>query len=84
MRRRLRQQKPRLELEQAEADAAREEWISLNPNKKVPTLVGREPQIAEAKAEVKSAEARLDAGAAGFATHARADAVQRSCSRGHD
>lgn len=48
-----------LELEQAEADAAREEWISLNPNKKVPTLVGREPQIAEAKAEVKSAEARL-------------------------
>ena len=48
-----------LELEQAEADAAREEWITLNPNKQVPTLVGREPQIAEAKAEVKAAEARL-------------------------
>ena len=48
-----------LELEQAEADAAREEWITLNPNQQVPTLVGREPQIAEAKAEVKAAEARL-------------------------
>ncbi len=48
-----------LELEMAEAAAAREEWITLNPNKKVPTLVGREPQIAEAKAEVKAAEARL-------------------------
>ena len=51
--------KTNLELEMAEAEAAREEWIALNPNKKVPTLVGREPQIAEAQAEVKAAEARL-------------------------
>lgn len=51
--------KTTLELERAEADAAREEWIALNANEKVPTLVGREPQIAEAKAEVKAAEARL-------------------------
>ena len=51
--------KTTLELEMAEADAAREEWFALNPNKKVPTLVGREPQITEAKAEVKAAEARL-------------------------
>ncbi len=48
-----------LELERAEAEAAREEWLALNPNKKVPTLVGREPQIAEAYAQVKAAKARL-------------------------
>ncbi len=48
-----------LKLEIAEADAAREEWLELNPDEPVPTLVGREPQITEAKAEVKAAEARL-------------------------
>ena len=51
--------KTQLKLEMAEAEAAREEWVTLNPEKPVPTLVGREPQIAEAKAEVKAAEARL-------------------------
>ena len=48
-----------LELEMAEADASREEWLDLYPNQSVPTLVGHEPQIAEAKAEVKATEARL-------------------------
>jgi RND family efflux transporter MFP subunit len=48
-----------LELEMAEAEAAREEWRALNPGKPLPTLVGRQPQIKEAEAEVKAAKARL-------------------------
>ncbi len=51
--------KTALELEIAEAEAAREEWQALNLNQPVPTLVGREPQITEANAQVKAAEARL-------------------------
>lgn len=51
--------KTTLKLEIAEADAARQEWLTLNPNLAVPTLVAREPQIAEANAQVKAAEARL-------------------------
>ncbi len=48
-----------LELEIARAEAAREEWQEINPGMSIPTLVGREPQIAEAKAELESAQARL-------------------------
>lgn len=51
--------KTALELEIAEADAAREEWLTLNPEQSVPTLVGREPQINEANAQLKAAQARL-------------------------
>ena len=49
----------KLELENAEADASKEEWETLNPNLSVPTLVGRKPQIAEAEASIKSAQAKL-------------------------
>jgi RND family efflux transporter MFP subunit len=48
-----------LELEKAEAEASKEEWNALNPSTPVPTLVGRKPQIVEAEANVKSAQARL-------------------------
>lgn len=48
-----------LELEKAEADAAREEWLEINPDKPVPTLVGRAPQIKEANSELQSAIASL-------------------------
>ncbi len=48
-----------LQLELAEADAAYEEWLELNPNQPVPNLVAREPQILQAKAEVDAARARL-------------------------
>lgn len=49
-----------LVLETAEAQAAREEWRALNPGKPLPTLVGRQPQITEAEAELKAAKARLE------------------------
>ncbi len=48
-----------LELEKAEAEASKEEWNALNPSMPVPTLVGRKPQIVEAEASVKSAQAQL-------------------------
>jgi len=48
-----------LELELAEAEAAREEWQALNPEKPLPKLVGRQPQINEAKSALKAAGARL-------------------------
>ena len=48
-----------LDIEQAEAESARQEWFALNPNEAVPTLVGRTPQITEAKANRKAAQARL-------------------------
>ena len=48
-----------LELEKAEAEASQEEWSALNPDLPMPTLVGRKPQIAEAEAGVKSAQAQL-------------------------
>lgn len=49
-----------LKLQIAEAEAASAEWFSLNPDSDIPTLVGREPQIAEARAQLKSAEALLE------------------------
>ena len=51
--------KTKLELEVAEADSARDEWLALHSDQAIPTLVGREPQIAEAKAQLDAAEARL-------------------------
>ena len=48
-----------LQLEVAEAQAAVEEWHALHPNQAVPLLVGRQPQIAEARASLKAAKARL-------------------------
>ncbi len=48
-----------LKLEKAEAVAAEEEWQELNPNTPIPQLVSRKPQIAQAQATVKAAEAQL-------------------------
>ncbi|MCK5922738.1 MAG: efflux transporter periplasmic adaptor subunit, partial [Methylococcales bacterium] len=48
-----------LDIEQAEAEAAQQEWFALNPDEAVPMLVGRTPQIAEAQAHSKAAQARL-------------------------
>ena len=48
-----------LQLEAAEADAAIEEWEALHNDQPVPILVSRVPQIAEAKASLKAAKARL-------------------------
>lgn len=47
-------------LEEAEAQTARREWALINPNEAVPDLVARGPQIAQAKANIKNAQARLD------------------------
>lgn len=48
-----------LELEQARAQVAREEWQSLGRGE-APPLAAREPQIAEARAAVDAAEAALE------------------------
>ncbi len=48
-----------LQLETAEAQAAIEEWHALHDQQPVPVLVSREPQIAEAKANLEAANARL-------------------------
>ena len=48
-----------LKLEQAEAEAALKEWRQLNGKKAPPPLVAREPQLDEAKAVLKAAEAQL-------------------------
>ncbi|MEM8844281.1 MAG: efflux RND transporter periplasmic adaptor subunit [Pseudomonadota bacterium] len=53
------QAKTTLQLEKAEAEASRQEWREIHPDKPIPTLVSREPQIAEAEASLKSAEAKL-------------------------
>lgn len=47
-------------LEQAEAETARREWALINPSESVPALVARQPQIAQAMANIKNAQARLD------------------------
>ena len=52
--------KVQLEVEQAQGNAARREWDQLHPNTKPDSpLVLRDPQIAQAQAELKSAEANL-------------------------
>lgn len=47
------------QLEMAEAAAAVEEWQALQGDQPAPILVRREPQIAEAKANLQAAQARL-------------------------
>lgn len=49
-----------LEVQQAEAAAAVEEWERLNPGLPVPTLVGREPQIREVEARLAAAQAQVE------------------------
>jgi RND family efflux transporter MFP subunit len=49
-----------LELEIAESNAALSEWQQLNGDMPVPDLVARKPQLAEAGANVQSAEAQLE------------------------
>lgn len=48
------------EQEKASVEQAKIDWKRLNPGEKVPALVGRRPQLAKAKADVKSAEAQLE------------------------
>lgn len=48
-----------LELEIAEAETARREWSLVNPNEPIPALAAREPQLAQARAGVAAASARL-------------------------
>ena len=48
-----------LELEQAEALSAAEEWQEFNPQTPIPLLVSRQPQIAQAEATLKAAQANL-------------------------
>lgn len=53
------QARVRLELEQAEADLAREEWLELGQGEANP-LALREPQLAEARAALQAAQAALE------------------------
>ncbi len=48
-----------LMVELAEADIAKQEWAVVHPGEAAPSLVAREPQIAQARASLQSAEARL-------------------------
>ena len=49
-----------LELREAERDVAIDNYHLLNPGADVPTLVAKEPQIRQAKAQLASARARMD------------------------
>lgn len=51
--------KTALQLEQAEVEAALQEWIQMNDDLPAPELVARKPQIAEAEANLKAARAQL-------------------------
>jgi RND family efflux transporter MFP subunit len=48
-----------LRLEEAEAATAQQEWRLVNGTEPIPALVAREPQIAQARAGVQAAQARL-------------------------
>ncbi len=48
-----------LELELAEAETAKREWRLVNGDEPIPALVAREPQIAQARASVAGAQARV-------------------------
>jgi RND family efflux transporter MFP subunit len=48
-----------LRLEEAEAATAQREWRLVNGTEPIPALVAREPQIAQARAGVQAAQARL-------------------------
>tara|TARA_R110002124_G_scaffold233406_1_gene398806 strand:- start:196211 stop:197377 length:1167 start_codon:yes stop_codon:yes gene_type:complete len=52
--------KTALNVEDAESNAALEEWRMLNGDTPAPMLVSRDPQRAEAKANLKSAQAQLE------------------------
>lgn len=56
---RVAQAKVRLDLEKAEAELARQDWEELGEGEP-PSLVLREPQLAEARAGLRSAEAALE------------------------
>lgn len=49
-----------LNLEQAESEAAKAEWEQINPNTPIPDLVARVPQLNEARANLRAAQAMLD------------------------
>ncbi len=49
----------KLQVEMAEAETARREWKLVHPGEPIPSLVAREPQIAQARAALESAQARL-------------------------
>lgn len=51
--------KTALDLEQAESKAALLEWQQVNGDKQAPDLVARKPQLQEAKANYKAAQAQL-------------------------
>lgn len=55
----LAQAEATLELEQAQAEIAVEEWNRINPDKKIPALVARKPQLKQAKTALQSAKAQL-------------------------
>lgn len=56
----LKQAETNLLLSKADSDSAKAEWKALHPNKKVPSLVARTPQLEQAKANLKSAQAQLE------------------------
>ncbi|MEO1028740.1 MAG: efflux RND transporter periplasmic adaptor subunit, partial [Pseudomonadota bacterium] len=56
----LRTANSNLALEQAEAASAIREWNLVNPGEAVPPLVGREPQLAQARASVEVANASIE------------------------
>ena len=53
-------QRASLQLQQARSDAAVKNYALLNPGKPVPNLVALRPQIAQAAAQLRSAEARAE------------------------
>ncbi|MFT6072158.1 MAG: RND family efflux transporter MFP subunit [Alphaproteobacteria bacterium] len=55
----LQQANASLALVEAESKAAISEWNILNPSQSIPSLVARKPQISQAKAAIKTAQARL-------------------------
>jgi RND family efflux transporter MFP subunit len=52
--------KTRLELVKADAQAAVEEWEELNPDKEVPPLVAKKPQIEQAEMALQAAQAQVE------------------------
>jgi RND family efflux transporter MFP subunit len=62
----LQQAEASLALVQAEAKAAISEWKILNPKDNIPDLVARKPQIHQAQAMIKTANARLTLAKIGF------------------
>lgn len=53
-------QKANLLLAEAQSQAAKENWVLLNTNQAIPPLVAKIPQIRQAEAAIKSAEARVE------------------------